>query len=235
MFRKNMNLIEFHLLTVITCISGTIPAMNSDTTIQTWDCVLQGERLRTMSCSDKLCRWNILGIQGALLSNFLEPVYLQSVVLGSLYHYEHMSRAMYHRLGDLEGFPPPFKQNRPLMNGTSTAEPRATMKSPNHSANWSERDEGFEIVNTQTRTIGEGRASSRLSKQSLFKRFIALWKKLKPGVPVPLSYHVAKRGVVNYQTAKVIVMKGFERQGLGTWIRKPVEQDMFELSSDENV
>jgi len=146
-----------------------------------------------------------------------------------------MSRAMYHRLGDLEGLPPAFKQNRPLMNGTSTAEPRATIKSPNHSANWSEGDEGFEIVNAQTGTIGEGRASSRLSKQSLFKRFISLWKKLKPGVPIPLSYHVAKRGVVNYQAAKVIVMKGFERQGLGTWIRKPVEQDMFELSSDENA
>lgn len=214
---------------------GTIPAMNSDTTIQTWDGVLQGERLRTMSCSDKLCRWNILGVQGALLSNFLEPVYLQSVVLGSLYHYEHMSRAMYHRLGDLEGLPPPFKQNRPLMNGTSSAEPRATIKSPNHSANWSEGDDGFEIVNAQTGMIGEGRASSRLCKQSLFKRFISLWKKLKPAVPVPLSYHVAKRGVVNYQAAKVIVMKGFERQGLGTWIRKPVEQDMFELSSDEAV
>lgn len=215
--------------------SGTIPALNGDRTIQTWDGVLQGERLRTMSCSDKLCRWNILGVQGALLSNFLEPVYLQSVVLGSLYHYEHMSRAMYQRLGDLEGLPPLFKQNRPLMNGTTTPEPRATVKSPNHSANWSEGDEGFEIVSAQTGMIGEGHTPSRLCKQSLFKRFILLWKKLKPGVPVPLSYHVAKRGVADYQRAKVIAMKGFESQGLGTWIRKPVEQDMFELSSDETV
>ena len=43
---------------------------------------MRGERLRTMSCSDKLCRWNLLGMQGALLSNLLQPVYLQSLTLG---------------------------------------------------------------------------------------------------------------------------------------------------------
>lgn len=208
--------------------------MKADTTVQTWDGVLQGERLRTMSCSDKFCRWNILGVQGALLSHFLEPIYLQSVVLGSLYHYEHMSRAMYHRLGDLEGLPPLFKQNRPLMNGTTTPEPRATIKSPNVSVNWSEGDQGFEVVNASKGVIDDGRAASRLCKQSLFKRFIALWKKLKPGVAGPLRYHIAKEGATHYQAAKVIVMKGFESQGLGTWISKPVEQDMFELS-DEDV
>jgi len=211
---------------------GTIPAINGDTTIQTWDGVLHGERLRTMSCSDKLCRWNVVGVQGALLSHFLEPVYLQSVVLGSLYHYEHMSRAMYHRLGDLEGLPALFRQSRPLMNGTTTPEARVTIKSPNFSVNWSEGDEGFEVVNATRGMIGEGPEPSRLCKQSLFKRFIAVWKKLKPVDPVPLSYHAAKRGVADYQTAKLLVMKGFHAQGLGSWIRKPVEQDMFELTDE---
>lgn len=211
---------------------GTIPAINSDTTIQTWDGVLHGERLRTMSCSDKLCRWNVVGVQGSLLSHFLEPVYLQSIVLGSLYHYEHMSRAMYHRLGDLEELPPLFRQNRPLMNGTTTPEERITIKSPAISVNWSEGDEGFEVVNAIRGMVGEVPVPSRICKQNLFKRFIALWKKIKPAEPVPLSYHDAKRGVADYQAAKLIVMKGFHGQGLGSWIRKPVEQDMFELSDE---
>lgn len=55
------------------------------------DCMLQtpgalrtkpgrGERTLSMSCSDKLSRWNVLGIQGALLDMLIEkPIYFASL------------------------------------------------------------------------------------------------------------------------------------------------------------
>ncbi|XP_028730149.1 double-stranded RNA-specific editase 1 isoform X5 [Peromyscus leucopus] len=103
------------LRTKIESGEGTIP-VRSNASIQTWDGVLQGERLLTMSCSDKIARWNVVGIQGSLLSIFVEPIYFSSIILGSLYHGDHLSRAMYQRISNIEDLPPLYTLNKPLLS-----------------------------------------------------------------------------------------------------------------------
>ncbi|XP_060040483.1 double-stranded RNA-specific editase 1 isoform X5 [Erinaceus europaeus] len=122
------------LRTKIESGEGTIP-VRVGAGVQTWDGVLQGERLLTMSCSDKMARWNVLGVQGSLLSIFVEPIYLSSIILGSLYHGDHLSRAMYQRISNIEGLPPLYSLNKPLLSGKCRApdpRPLSDPQDPQH-------------------------------------------------------------------------------------------------------
>lgn len=49
---------------------------------------LQGAELYTACCSDKIARWNVVGIQGALLSRIIEPIYLESITMSQYKHYK---------------------------------------------------------------------------------------------------------------------------------------------------
>ncbi|KAI1884887.1 hypothetical protein AGOR_G00214500 [Albula goreensis] len=221
------------LRTKIESGEGTIPVRSSNT-IQTWDGVLQGERLLTMSCSDKIARWNVVGIQGSLMSYFTEPIYLSSIILGSLYHADHLSRAMYQRIADIEDLPQLFTLNRPLLSGISNAESRQPGKAPNFSVNWTVGDQGLEVINATTGKDDMGRPS-RLCKHALYNCWMRLHSRLSSNLRIqasrPSSYHSAKQAALEYHSAKQTLIKAFHKAGLGAWVKKPIEQDQFSLNS----
>ncbi|XP_028254341.1 double-stranded RNA-specific editase 1-like isoform X2 [Parambassis ranga] len=222
------------LRTKIESGEGTIPVRSSNT-IQTWDGVLQGERLLTMSCSDKIARWNVIGFQGSLMSYFTEPIYFSSIILGSLYHADHLSRAMYQRITEIEDLPQSFSLNRPLLSGISNAEARQPGKAPNFSVNWTVGDQGLEVINATTGKDDLGRPS-RLCKHALYSRWMGLHCKLASTLRIqtarpPSSYHEAKQAAVEYHHSKQMVFRAFHKAGLGAWVKKPIEQDQFSLTA----
>ncbi|OTF72144.1 hypothetical protein BLA29_003675, partial [Euroglyphus maynei] len=76
---------------------GTVPMQSNY--ISTWDGILlSSQRCTFMSCSDKLALWNVTGVQGSLLSIFLEPIYIESLVVSNLFRYTHLVRALHGRI-----------------------------------------------------------------------------------------------------------------------------------------
>ncbi|XP_053665653.1 tRNA-specific adenosine deaminase 1 [Anopheles marshallii] len=83
----------------------------------------RGARTLSVSCSDKLARWNVLGVQGSLLMLLLEqPIYLGSVVLcdGTHHSVAAMERAIWGRFDRWAEkteslLKPPFCLHRPLI------------------------------------------------------------------------------------------------------------------------
>merc|ERR1719154_195075 len=66
-----------------------------------------GDPSLSHSCSDKIFRWSVLGIQGGLLMNFLEnPIYLQTITIGSnLFNKNAIERGLFSRFkSELESF-----------------------------------------------------------------------------------------------------------------------------------
>ncbi|XP_059119949.1 tRNA-specific adenosine deaminase 1 isoform X2 [Peromyscus eremicus] len=153
----------------------------------------RGDRTCSMSCSDKMARWNVLGCQGALLMHFLEkPIYLSAVVIGKCpYSQEAMRRALIGRCQEAlelpRGFGVPelkieqsgllFGQSRRAVQ-VRRADGAGRLAPCGAAISWSAVPEhpldvtanGFPQGTTK-KEIGSSRARSRISKVELFRSF----------------------------------------------------------------
>lgn len=225
---------------------GTIPLDLQDG-ILTIDGIRSGQRLRTASCSDKIAKWNVLGVQGALLSILIEPVYISSIILGKLFHPGHLSRAVSMRV-ELDNdnsfsnqLPSSYHVNHPklepghLVQKESPREVETKCKTKTLSLNWAAcQDTSVEVYDGCLGMSANKMAKpSRLSRQSLYASLKEVVKNSQDLVHRQILeaqiYGKAKELATDYQKTKTMLYKRLLETGYGPWelMQKPPEMGHF--------
>ncbi|KAH9850063.1 adenosine deaminase/editase, partial [Lenzites betulinus] len=176
----------------------------------------------SMSCSDKIASWNVLGIQGALASRMLRPIYISRIVIGEVPQDMRetvavdCARALYARLSHIDGLVAPYKLNKPSVEFTSMpfvhsryASPTPTVSACNDSLCFvagSPRESDI-LINGYRRGVSPKHRQNPkfrpvLSKLSMYGLYDKITKQVGVSDSPHRTYYESKLEAVGYQSAK---------------------------------
>lgn len=206
-------------------------------------------KTRSMSLSDKILKWNVLGVQGALLSIYIEPIYLESIVFGQTFCKNIAQKALFGRIDTLM-WNNEIKLNEPASQCFKPHSPKvlsfeyvpsdvnkfgkgpkmvsggfddSKLNSPtDYALTWYDGAlPPVEFVMQHTGRELQGGRSPRLSKQAMFERFIKIFQQ-KPIIDnksLVNRYYLAKQRSSGYENVKTKFVNLLKSSGYGTWIQ----------------
>ena len=233
------------LRTKMESTQGTVPVKAG--AVQTLDGLQRGDRLLSHSCSDKIAKWAVAGLQGALLSRLIKPVYLSGVVVSDLFSHGHLCRALCCRsqqaldsAGVIVQAPYHVQHVKVLRalpitrgstsGGISTSRHEQIQKTSGQSINWADHDglvKTAESADGGTGLRADG-SPTRIAKASLFASFCRVHPQ-----GASYSYVQNKLKASTYQQVKRTWVDAMTASKFGHWACKPCELSEFTCLSSK--
>ncbi|KAH7888064.1 hypothetical protein F5I97DRAFT_1806184 [Phlebopus sp. FC_14] len=207
----------------------------------------------SMSCSDKIARWNVIGIQGALGSAFLHSAYISRIIIGDVPQVlqetvkADCERAFWGRL-TVSGLPKGFHVHKPTIHFTSvpfeysklSVSPLGSNKSFNESLCWfADSSSPHEVlINGLKRGVPPKHRLKKMFRPQLSKiAMLHLYQETLGRLGLDRSeaqtYYEIKQSVSHYQEAK----KCLQGQGctFAGWVTSGVQWESFNSTSSNEL